>query len=82
MTKLDLLTLLKFINKEQARFRSAQARLAKRRYCVDESDRDDVTHEQAFNRGALWALGAVRDNLQDVPFNPVVVQYIQDPASL
>jgi hypothetical protein len=30
----------------------------------------------------LWALGAVRDNLQDVPFNPVVVQYIQDPASL
>jgi len=74
--------LLKFISREQERFKSAQAKLAKRRYCGDSSDRDDVTHEQAFNRGVLWALGAVRDNLQDVPFDPVVVQYIQDPASL
>ena len=72
------LQILKFINKEQARFKSAQAKLAKRRYCGDESDRDDVTHELAFNRGVLWALGAVRDNLQDVPFNPVVVQFVRE----
>ena len=72
------LQLLKFINKEQTRFKSAQAKLAKRRYCGDEDDRDDVTHELAFNRGALWALGAVRDNLQDVPFNPVVVQFVRE----
>lgn len=72
------LQLIKFINKEQARFKSAQDKLHKRRYCGDESDRDDVTHELAFNRGVLWALGAVRDNLQDVPFNPVVVQFVRE----
>lgn len=78
MNKLTLLTLLKFINKEQARFKKAQDSLYKRRYCGDEADRDDVTHQLAFNRGVLWALGAVRDNLQDVPFNPVVVQFIRE----
>ena len=72
------LQILKFINKEQARFKGAQDKLHKRRYCGDESDRDDVTHELAFNRGVLWALGAVRDNLQDVPFNPVVVQFVRE----
>jgi hypothetical protein len=68
------LAILKFINREEARYKKQLQGLSKIRYCGDESDRDCVTHEQAFNRGILYALGAVRDRLKGS--YPILVQYI------
>jgi hypothetical protein len=67
------LAILKFINREEARYKKQLLALCKVRYCGDSSDRDDVTHEQAFNRGVLYGLGAVRDRLKGS--YPVLVQY-------
>ena len=71
MSKLDL---LKFIHREEARYKKHLLKLAKIRYCGDSSDRDDVTHEQAFNRGVLYALSAVRDRMGGR--YPVLVQFL------
>jgi hypothetical protein len=71
MSKLDL---LKFIHREEARYRKQLLKLSKIRYVGDESDRDCVTHEQAFNRGILYALGAVRDRMGGT--YPVLVQFL------
>jgi len=71
MSKLDL---LKFIHREEARYKKHLLKLAKIRYCGDSSDRDDVTHEQAFNRGVLYGLGAVRDRIGGT--YPVLVQFL------
>jgi hypothetical protein len=71
MSKLDL---LKFICREEARYKKHLLKLAKIRYVGDESDRDDVTHEQAFNRGVLYALSTVRDRIGGR--YPVLVQFL------
>lgn len=71
MTKLDL---LKFIHREECRYKNELLKLSRKRYCGDESDRDDVTHDQAFNRGVLYALGTVRDRMGGR--YPVLVQFL------
>jgi hypothetical protein len=68
------LQLLKFIYQEECRYKNELLKLSRKRYCGDESDRDDVTHDQAFNRGVLYALGTVRDRLNGN--YPVLVQYL------
>lgn len=70
--------LLKFIHREEARYKKQLLKLCKVRYCGDDDDRDDVTHDQAFNRGVLYGLGAVRDRLDGT--YPVLVQYIGEKS--
>ena len=67
------LQLLKFIYQEECRYKNELLKLSRKRYCGDESDRDDVTHELAFNRGCLKAFQLVRERL-DVTY-PVLIQF-------
>lgn len=76
MTSATLLNnpkLVRFVDGEIASHQKALLRLSKIRYVGDESDRDCVTHEQAFNRGCLKAFQLVRERL-DVTY-PVLIQF-------